>query len=126
MTVREADPFELPEWLGTGEVTWSSTASVLRSAHVPGRLTLADEELACDLLAADLAHPEPVLEDAWRTLVHRSWRHGQVAVLEVDGRLTLAVPGHELGPVAALEAIGRLAKAVGVRPDRFVVALRPA
>lgn len=126
MTVREADPFELPDWLGTGEVTWSSEHSVLRSAHVRGRLTAAGEELACDLLAADLAHPEPVLADSWRTLVHRSWRHGQVAALEIDDRLTLAVPGHALGPVEALEAVGRLAKAVGVRPDRFVVALRPA
>ena len=44
--------------------------------------------------------------------------------MRYDGRLTLAVPGTAYSADGVLETIGRLAKAVGVRPGNFVVALR--
>ena len=47
-----------------------------------------------------------------------------VLLVEYDGRLTLAVPGTAYSADGVLETVGRLAKAVGVRPGRFVVTLR--
>ena len=44
--------------------------------------------------------------------------------MEYDGRLTLAVPGTEFTADEVLESLNRLAKAVGVKPSRFVAALR--
>ena len=55
---------------------------------------------------------------------HQAWTHGQVLLVEYDGRLTLAVPGTAYSADGALETISRLAKAVGVRPGRFAVTLR--
>ena len=123
--VAAVDPFDLPEWLGTSDVTWTATASVHGGHRVPGELTADGQEtLPCDLLGADQAFPQPVLDDSWRRQVHQAWTHGQVLLVEYDGRLTLAVPGTSFTADRALEAIGRLARAVGVKPDRFVAALR--
>jgi hypothetical protein len=123
-TVEAVDPFDLPEWLGTGEVTWTARSSVHGGHHVDGELTGSGEALACDLLGADQAFPVPVLVEDWRRQTHQAWTHGQVLLVAYDGRLTLAVPGTEFTADRVLEAIGRLAKAVGVRPGEFVVALR--
>ena len=57
-----------------------------------------------------------MLDDDWRSRVHQAWTHGQVLLIDYDGRLTLAVPGTTFTADRALEAIGRLAKAVGVSP----------
>ena len=122
----ELDPFDLPDWLGAGEVTWSAEGSI-RSGHlVAGRLTGpgADAVLGCDLLAGDEAFPVPVLAEQWRTRTHQAWNHGQVLLLDRDGRLTLAVPGTGLTADLVLEALGRFAKALGVAPSRIVAALR--
>ena len=43
------------------------------------------EEIDCDLLAADLAYPEPLLQGALRRQAHQSWTHGQVLLVEYDG-----------------------------------------
>lgn len=123
-TVEEMDPFDLPEWLGEGEVTWSATSSLTGSAHVRGELTGAGDAVPCDLLAADLAYPEPVLDPDWRRSAHQQWTHGQVLLVEYDGRLTLAAPGIDFTADRVLECLGRLAKAVGAEPERFVAALR--
>ncbi len=122
--VRPVDPFDLPEWLGEGEVTWTATASVHGGHRVPGELTGDGEPLACDLLGADQAFPVPVLDDDWRRQAHQAWTHGQVLLADYDGRLTLAVPGTSFTADLALEAVGRLAKSVGVKPGQFVAALR--
>ena len=61
----------------------------------------------------------------WRRQAHQSWTHGQVLLVEYDGRLTLAVPGTAYSADGVLETVGRLAKAVGVRPGRFVVTPPP-
>jgi hypothetical protein len=123
-TVRLVDPFDLPDWLGAGEVTWTAADSVRGGHLVRGELTGGGGSLGCDLLAADQAYPRPVLDDAWRQQAHQAWTYGQVLVLDYDGRLTLAVPGTGFTADSALEAIGRLAKAVGVAPGRFLAALR--
>jgi hypothetical protein len=124
--VEPVDAFDLPEWLGTADVTWTATASVHGGHLVPGELSGDDggAPLPCDLLGADQAFPRPVLDDEWRRRVHQAWTHGQVLLVEYDDRLTLAVPGTTFTADRALEAIGRLAKAVGVKPGRFVAALR--
>jgi hypothetical protein len=122
--VQAVDAFDLPDWLGTSEVTWTAHSSVRGAFRIEGVLTGAGEELACDLLAADLAYPEPLLEDSWRRQAHQSWALGQVLLVEYDGRLTLAVPGTAYSADGVLETVGRLARAVGVRPGRFVVTLR--
>lgn len=118
------DAFDLPEWLGSSPVSWSATSSI-RGAHtIEGRLTAEDEELACDLLAADVAYPVALLPEPWRGQAHRAWEHGQVLLLRRDGRLTLAVPGTAYSADGVLESISRLAKSVGVAPDRYTVCLR--
>ncbi len=57
--------------------------------------------MACDLLAVDQAYPEPVADDDIRTRAHLAWRHGQVLLIEYEGRLTLAVPGTPSPPTCA-------------------------
>jgi hypothetical protein len=119
------DAFDLPEWLGTSAVTWSAHARVRGAAHIVGSLNGAGgEELGCDLMAADVAYPQPVLVETWRRQAHQSWVHGQVLLVDCGGRLTLAVPGTAYSADGVLEGIGRLAKALGARPDAFTVCLR--
>ena len=132
----EVDPFDLPEWLGTEEVTWTS-ASGLRSGHlVTGWLTCAGEGSAeadhpCDLLAVDEAYPAPVVDDDTRTRAHQAWRHGQVLCVALpaeavphEERLALAVPGRDLTAGRVLDALARLSKAVGASADDWSVLLR--
>lgn len=118
------DPFDLPDWLGSGEVTWTARTSVHGGHLVVGELSADGGVLGCDLLGADQAFPVPVLDDEWRRQSHQAWTHGQVLLVQYGDRLTLAVPGTSFTADRALEAIGRLAKAVGVKPGRFVAALR--
>ncbi len=122
--VRAVDPFDLPDWLGLGEVTWTARTSVHGGHRVVGDLSADGGSLGCDLLGADQAFPVPVLDDDWRRQTHQAWTHGQVLLVDYDGRLTLAVPGTGFTADRVLEAVGRLAKAVGVKPGRFVAALR--
>lgn len=121
--VRAVDAFDLPDWLGLDQVTWQASSSV-HSPRVQGQLCGPGEQFVCDLLAVDQAYPEPVISEHWRGEAHRSWTHGQVLLVEYDGRLTLAVPGTTFTADLVLEALARLAKAVGVKPERFVAALR--
>ena len=123
-TVAAVDPFDLPDWLGSGEVTWVAHTSVRGASRIRGELAGSGKALPCDLLAADLAHPEPLLPDSWRRQAHQAWTYGQVLVVDDDGRLTLAVPGTAYSADGVLETVGRLAKAVGVRPEHFAVTLR--
>ena len=135
----EVDPFDLPEWLGAGRVIWRPTGAVgghhVAGELVPGevgpdesRLPLSEpfaEPLACDLLAVDEAYPKPVADDELRHQAHQAWRHGQVLLVYVDGRVTLAVPGTSFTADRVLESLARLAKAVGARPGSFAALLRP-
>jgi hypothetical protein len=119
-----ADPFELPEWLGTQQVVWHADAGDRNGHHVRGRLVAGDDELGCDLLAVDQAYPGPVVGEDMRRQVHQAWRNGEVALLEYDGRLALAAPGTCFGADRILDLLGRLARAVGARPGNYVAALR--
>lgn len=123
--VIDVDPFDLPDWLGTADVVWSSDVPLRGSAEVAGHLSAAGQvDLPCDLLAVDQAFPAPVTDDATRLRAHQVWEHGQVLLVERDGRLTLAVPGRRWGPDRTLEAVARFARAVGATGDRFAVLMR--
>ncbi|HET8558992.1 MAG TPA: hypothetical protein VFL69_00585 [Marmoricola sp.] len=123
--VSRVDPFDLPEWLGEEEVVWKAATTLADRHRVAGELCGDDERLACDLLAVDQAWPRPVVSEQWRRDTHGEWNRGEVLLLSVEGRLTLVVPGTALEAGRALEAVGRLARAVGVDPGRYLVALRP-
>lgn len=123
----QVDAFDLPEWLGVESVTWSA-AGRLSSGVLPGvlRSDASAAELACDLLAADVAYPRTVVDGPTRVRIHEAWRHGQVHLVAHDGRLTLGAPGTDFSAPRVLDAVGRLAKAVGAPPDHFAVRLRVA
>jgi hypothetical protein len=119
----ELDPFDLPEWLGEGPVSWV-TDHGLTGHLVPGCLTgTADQSLPCDLMAVDQAFPAPVLEESARTHVHQAWRHGQVLLLSRDGRATVAAPGTSWSADRVLETFSRVARAVGADPADWSVRL---
>jgi hypothetical protein len=121
----EVDPFDLPEWLGEAQVTWTPEGGIHDSHLVPGLLTGGEgESMPCVLLAVDEAYPKPVADDELRHQTHQAWRHGQVLLVSYDDRLTLAVPGTSFTAERILEAIARLAKAVGAQPESFAVLLR--
>lgn len=122
--VTAVDAFDLPDWLGTSELTWTARSSVRGRHQVTGVLSAGSDALDCDLLAADQAFPQPVLDEQWRRAAHQSWTHGEVLLLEYDGRLTLAVPGTEFTADRLLETLTRLAKAIGVAPGRVLAAIR--
>lgn len=122
--VTPVDPFDLPEWLGTSEVTWVAEGSIHTGHHVTGALTGEGERLGCDLLGVDQAYPEPVVSEPCRRDAHQAWTYGQVLLVEYGGRLTVAVPGTGFSADDVLTCLGRLAKAVGTDPRRFLAALR--
>ncbi len=121
------DAFDLPEWLGTDPVTWSAVGR-LELGIVPGvlRSDSSAEELACDLMAADVAYPVAVADEETRVEIHQAWRHGQVHLVRRVDRLTLGAPGTDFTAPRVLDAVGRLAKAVGAPPGHFAVRLRVA
>jgi len=119
VTFVELDPFDLPEWLGEGAVAWATDTGLgghLVQGHLSGG---PDQAIPCDLLAADQAYPAPVVDDAVRTHVHQTWRHGQVLLLTQDDRPAVAAPGTEWPPEQVLEALTRLARSVGADPTRW-------
>lgn len=121
--VEPVDPFDLPDWLGEGDVAWHTDATV-GTPLVPGRLEGLGEPFPCDLLACDRAYPEAVLPEEWRREAHSAWALGQVLLVEADGRLTIVVPGVEVVVDTALEALRRLARAVGARPESYAALIR--
>jgi hypothetical protein len=122
----DLDPFDLPDWLGIEEVTWTPESGVRSGHHVTGHLN--DEgtgaELPCDLLAVDEAYPVPVASDDVRKRAHQAWRHDQILLQQHHDRLTLAVPGTAFTADLVLDALSRLAKAVGGSPERYTARLR--
>ena len=125
-TVRPVDPFDLPDWVGEGPVTWRASSSLDGSHVVTGELDggVPDRTLVCDVLACDPAYPLPVLSEAWRHDAHQAWVLGEVLVVAYDERVTLVCPGIAVTAEPTLEAVRRLARAVGSKPERFTVALR--
>lgn len=120
----DVDPFDLPEWVGVGQVVWHADQG-LRTGHlVAGRLVSEEQVLACDLLAVDEAYPVPVTDDGSRLRVHQSWRHGQVLLGSYADRLVLAAPGTRFDAERVLDTLARLARAVGGSPDNMAALLR--
>lgn len=125
LALAEVDPFDLPEWLGTADVTWTAVAGLRTGARVSGRLSAEGQEpLGCDLLAVDEAYPEPVTGDADRRRAHLAWRHGQVLLARCAGDLVLAVPGTGFDADLVLESLSRLARAVGASEEQYAAHLR--
>jgi hypothetical protein len=124
--VPEVDPFDLPEWLGEGQVTWAPDGGIHDRHLVGGLLTGAEQgqTLPCALMAVDEAYPKPVADGELRHQTHQAWRHGQVLLFSYDAGLTLAVPGTSFDAERVMETISRLAKAVGAHPESFSVLLR--
>ena len=82
---RDVDPFDLPDWLGSGRVDLEPDQGIRVGHLVPGLLTgVAGDRLPCDLFAVDEAYPTPVTDDDTRTRSHQAWRHGQVLLLSYD------------------------------------------
>ena len=120
----DVDPFDLPDWLGVGQVVWHADQG-LRTGHlVAGRLVSGDDVLACDLLAVDEAYPAPVTDDDSRHRAHQAWRHGQVLLGQYADRLTIAVPGTRFDAERVLDSLSRLARAVGGSPENMAALLR--
>ena len=121
----QLDPFDLPEWLGEEEVTWSSESSLRTGHRVAGQLVgTMGEQFPCDLLAVDEAYPAPTVDEDTRTRAHQAWRHGQILLVRGDDRLTLALPGTSFSADRVLDALARLARSVGAPPARWAVRLR--
>lgn len=122
------DAFELPDWLGTDPVTWVADEGLRGSWRVAGRLCGTAGELAADLVAVDLAYPEPVVGDDVRVRTHQAWQHGQILILGETGpggeRLVLAVPASAFTADLAIDALARVAAAVGASLTRYAVQLQ--
>jgi hypothetical protein len=125
---RDLDPFDLPEWLGAEPVVWTPEGGIHDRYLVTGALTSIDpadgRALACALLAVDEAYPEPVADDDLRHMAHQAWKYGEVLLVTLDDRMTLAVPGTSFTADLVLDALARFAKAVGAKPESFSVLLR--
>ena len=119
------DPFELPEWLGECDVTWTAEAGLRTGYAVPGTLDRRRPRPARGATCWRSTRPtragrrRPVRHDA-----HQAWRHGQVLLVDAGERLTLAVPGTGFTADLVLDALARLAKAVGASADHYSVRLR--
>lgn len=125
MRFEDQDPFDLPDWLGEGRVTWQPDDGSVVGSLVPGRLlSPSGAELACALLAVDQAYPAAVAPDPIRSAAHQAWRNGQVHVASLDGQAALLLPGSLVSADLALEALGRLAQAVGAARGSFQALLR--
>jgi hypothetical protein len=123
--IADTDPFDLPAWVGEEQVTWHADSGDQFGHLVHGRVTTDGEEpVVCDVLAIDQAYPTQVADSTWRRRAHQAWHNGEVLLVEYDGRLTLATPGHELDADMVLTALARFAKAVGGDKNNFTAAMR--
>ncbi len=117
-----ADPFDLPDWIGAGECTWTTSDSVGQD-RVDGVLEGAGT-LRLSVLACDVAYPRAAVPERLRHDTHQAWTYGEVLVLREAAGYLLAVPGTALDVDLLCEAIRRFARAVGAKPAGFTVALQ--
>ncbi|MBA2640424.1 MAG: hypothetical protein H0U77_10695 [Nocardioidaceae bacterium] len=128
---RVADPFDLPDWIGAHDTTWTALGAVgerqvhglLSADSIDGADPLHDA-VSLSVLSADVAYPEPVLSESLRRSAHQSWVHGEVLLVCHNGRFVLTVPGTGLGADLLCETIRRFARSVGAPTERLTVALR--
>ena len=125
-TSTSVDPFDLPEWLGVADVTWSAQAGLRTGYAVRGELHRRRPRPArratCSRSTRPTRRRSPT--DDVRLRAHQAWRHGEVHLVRRDGRLALAVPGTFFTADLVLDAFARLARAVGASADRYAVLLR--
>jgi hypothetical protein len=122
MELHLVDAFELPDWLGTEQVTWRAGSSLSSGSHLRGELVAAaDQRQELDLLAVDVAYPQVTCSEEFRRAVHQAWQFGEVTIADVQGRTTAAVPGVGFDANDACEVIRRFAKAVGAPAENFAV-----
>lgn len=122
MKIKLADAFDLPDWLGTENVVWHAESSLLDTAHVAGQLTAGTERThPLDLLAVDAAYPRPVCPEPQRAAAHQAWHYGEVVLVDIDTRLTAAVPGTRFDANVMCETLRRVAKSVGAPASNFTV-----
>lgn len=122
MTFSIADPFDLPDWLGTENVVWRFESRLAEAAYVTGALTAAGNRVhLLDLLAVDAAYPWRVCPEDHRAAAHQAWHYGEVVLLDVNGRLAAAVPGTQFDANTMCEVLRRVAKAVGAPASNFTV-----
>ena len=118
------DPFDLPDWLGTEQVCFATGTALRETPRVEGTLSAGSgQEITLDLLAVDAAYPAVVCPEKHRQAAHQAWQFGEVALVEVDGRVAAAAPGTRFDEDLACEVIRRVARAVGATTDRFTVSL---
>ncbi len=124
MSISVVDPFDLPEWLALDSVTWRAAEPLNSGFCVEGGLSGADEKhQRLDLLAVDAAYPRPVCPDDQRRAAHQAWQFGEVALLDVDGRVAAGVPGIGFDANIACETLRRVAKSVGAESSNFTVSI---
>jgi len=124
MEIRGFDAFDLPDWLGTDAVTWTSTTKFDGSARVSGQVeNAAGLSRQLDLLAVDAAYPSPVCPEPERRAAHQAWQFGEVLLFEVDGHLAAAAPGTRFDANLACEVVRRVAKSVGAPSNNFTVSI---
>ena len=127
---RVADPFDLPDWIGAGDTTWTALGSV-GEPRITGLLTGEtgsddpwQDAVSLTVLAADVAYPTAALREGVRRQAHQAWVHGEVLLICQNGRYLLAVPGSTLDAGLLCEAIRRFARSLGSGPEHMTVALR--
>ena len=123
-SIRLADPFELPEWLGTDRVRWHTAEPLSDGAQVTG-VVQADgaKEQELDLLAVDEAYPVPVFPESERRAAHQAWQYGEVLLFYIDDRLTAVAPSTRFDANLACEVLRRVARSVGADSSRFTVSI---
>src|SRR5690349_10747496 len=121
-TITTYDPFDLPDWIGTHQVTWSADGILRSQPEIQGTFQSGDLSHAFDLLAVDAAYPRTVCPPEQRHDAHQAWHFGQVLLVRVDERVSAAVPGTSFDPDLICETISRVAKALGAPSANFTVA----
>lgn len=117
------DPFELPDWLGTEQVTWRAEGILDDASRVPGWLSSHHRDHPLDLLGVDAAYPRTVCSPQQRHDAHQAWHFGEVLLLIGNQRVMAAVPTVSFDANLAVDSIRRVAKALGAPSANFTVML---
>jgi hypothetical protein len=123
LTIETFDAFDLPDWLGTEQVTWRADGILAESPRVPGSLNAGRCSHPLDLLAVDAAYPRSLCTSQQRHDAHQAWHFGEVLLLADSGRVAAAVPTVSFDANLAVDTIQRVAKALGAPHSNFTVLL---
>ena len=120
----DLDPFDLPDWLGEGAVTWAAEAGVRRGHRVPGHLRVPGRR--CPATCSPWTRRTPRRSPTRRPGPAPTWPGGtdRSSCSPTTTGVVLAVPGTGFTADLVLDALSRLAKAVGASPENYVALLR--